>query len=200
MKYIPVSLIILRLVSGLLIVILALSRLTDAPPYITALIIFGILSDIFDGIIARSLKISTLFLRRLDSTADQVFWAMVIAGSYIISPAFYKQHYVFILILVTLECGCYIISYLKFRKEVATHAIASKVWTLILFSTLIEIIIRQQSGWLFTLCFYFGVVTRLEIIGMLLIIRQWTNDIPTLYHAFLLRHNKPIKRHKLFNG
>ncbi|GAB2686101.1 hypothetical protein GCM10027037_04810 [Mucilaginibacter koreensis] len=200
MKYIPVSLILFRLICGLLIITIALIHATYASQYITVLITFSILSDIFDSIIARALHISTPFLRRFDSTADQVFWAMVIIASYIISSTFYMQHYVYVLILVTLECVCYLISYMKFRKEVATHALASKLWTLVLFATLTEIILRHKSGWLFTICFYLGVLTRLEIIAMLLIIRQWANDIPTVYHAFLLRQNKPVKRHKLFNG
>jgi len=32
------------------------------------------------------------------------------------------------------------------------------------------------------------------------ILKDWTNDIPSLYHAVLIRKGKEIKRHKLFNG
>jgi phosphatidylglycerophosphate synthase len=41
---------------------------------IVALSIYAILSDVFDGIIARHLKISTIEMRQLDTKIDTVFW------------------------------------------------------------------------------------------------------------------------------
>jgi len=83
---------------------------------------------------------------------------------------------------------------------VATHAIASKVWVLIMFFTLLEIMSRGNSGTLFQIWLYIGLVTRLEIIAILLLLRQWTNDVPSVWHAVMLRQGKEIKRNKLFNG
>ncbi|GGI48969.1 hypothetical protein GCM10011425_01810 [Mucilaginibacter galii] len=160
----------------------------------------GLVADIFDGIIARRLGISTPRLRRLDSGVDQVFWVAIVAASYIIYPLFFHRNWVQILLLVFAEALCYGLSYVKFKKEVATHAIASKLWTLVLLATLIQVIATGDAPVMFQICFYMGIVTRLEIILMLLLIRQWTNDIPTVYHAYLIRRNKAIKRHKLFNG
>jgi phosphatidylglycerophosphate synthase len=167
---------------------------------IIALIVLGLLSDIFDGIIARRLNISTEKLRRMDSTVDQFFWLCIVVSAYIVSPVFFKDNLVAILILLALEATCYVISFLKFKKEVATHAIASKIWTLFLFATLIQVIATGNSVLLFYVCFYLGVISRLEIIFILLILKDWTNDIPTVYHAVLIKKGKPIKRHKLFNG
>lgn len=190
----------MRLVFAVIIVLLALSHLSQAPFYIVILIITGLLADIADGIIARHLHISTIALRRFDSNADQVFWLSILAGSYLISPDFYQSHFWQITLLILFEAACYLISYIRFRKEVATHAIASKAWALVLCATLIQVILTRQSTVLFTVCFYLGIATRTEIMIMLLLIRQWTNDIPTVYHAYRLRHHKAIKRNKLFNG
>lgn len=200
MKKLPLQLIYMRLLFSGFILALAFIQ----PPYFRAtiitLIIAGSISDVFDGIIARRLNVSTERLRRLDSSVDQVFWLSIVAGCFIIHPNFFKSYWIELMLLVIAECTCYMISYLKFRKEVATHAIASKMWTLVLFATLIQVIATGNSPVLFYVCFYLGLLTRFEIIGMLLIIKQWTNDIPTVYHAYLIRHNKLIKRHKLFNG
>ncbi|OMP75378.1 hypothetical protein BW716_30565 [[Flexibacter] sp. ATCC 35208] len=57
-----------------------------------------------------------------------------------------------------------------------------------------------NAGILFQCCFYFGLATRLEIILILFIIRNWYNDVPTVYHAVLLRKGREIKRNRLFNG
>lgn len=195
---IPAALIWFRLLAGLLIVWQAF---TDADrEWIVLLMTSGLLSDIFDGIIARRLNISTQTLRRLDSSVDQVFWLCIVVATYIIAPGFYKDNWVSIVILLSAEALCYVVCYLRFRKEVATHAIASKIWTLILFATLVDIVLNSTSAFWFQLCFYTGLLTRLEVLSILLLIRGWTNDVPSVYHAILLRNGKPIKRNKMFNG
>ena len=169
---------------------------------IIAVVLFtlGLLSDIFDGIIARKLNISSTFLRRLDSTVDQIFFILVAVAAYINCPAFFKENNIQLIILVSVEALTYVISFLKFKKEVATHAIASKIWTLFLFACITQILYSCNSDILFQLCFYIGIATRLEIIGIILLLKTWTNDVPSIYHAYLLRQGKTIKRNKLFNG
>ena len=201
MKYkIPLILIYSRILFAALIIFLAVFKIDYYRGAIITLIIWGLLSDIFDGIIARRLNISTQKLRRLDSSIDQVFWVAILVSTYIISPIFFKTNLVLILIVVLLEVACYTISFIKFKKEVATHAIASKIWTLVLFATLLQVIATSNSIVLFYICFSLGVITRLEIIFILFILKDWTNDVPTVYHAVLIKKGKAIKRHKLFNG
>lgn len=200
MKKVPILLIYMRLVFAVAIVLLAFLQPLAFKTYIITMMVVGLVADIFDGIIARRLNISTEKLRRLDSGVDQFFWLAIVAASYIIQPAFYKANWVYMLLLILSEAACYALSFIKFRKEVATHAISSKLWTLVLLATLIQVIATGNAPVMFQICFYMGLATRLEIMAMLLLIRQWTNDIPSVYHAYLMRQNKPIKRNKLFNG
>lgn len=197
---IPLMLIYSRIVFGIIIIALAVLKPLHARSIIITLIALGLLSDIFDGIIARKLNISTARLRRMDSNADQFFWLCIVTGAYILSPEFFKDNLILIVILLLAEAVCYVICFIKFKKEVATHAISSKIWVLLLFATLIQVIASGNSVILFYVCFYVGIATRLEIISILLILKQWTNDIPSVFHAVSIRNGKPIKRHKLFNG
>ncbi|MDF3078407.1 MAG: CDP-alcohol phosphatidyltransferase [Sphingobacteriaceae bacterium] len=190
----------LRLLLGFVLVVLSILHVDGFKIFAVAIISAGLLSDIFDGIIARRLNISTEKLRRLDSSIDQVFWCLVAIAAFIEHPAFFYDNYLKLIFLIGAEALTYVLSFAKFRKEVATHAIASKIWTLILFAALIEILWTGTSGLIFDFCFYVGLVTRLEIIAILVLLRSWTNDVPTVYHAVRLRQGKPIKRHKLFNG
>jgi phosphatidylglycerophosphate synthase len=164
------------------------------------LLTVGLLSDIFDGILARRFKISTQKLRRLDSTVDQVFFISVVIATYIQCPNFFKTNSIKLAILLVFEGLTYIFSFIKFKKEIATHSIGAKIWTLLIFATLVQIILQCQSNVLFNICFWIGLITRLEIIAILLILKNWTNDVPTFYHAIKLRQNKEIKLNKLFNG
>jgi phosphatidylglycerophosphate synthase len=200
MRSVPILLIWSRLVIGLFIIVFSIGHSEYFAAITISLITVGLLTDIFDGIIARKLGVSNIQLRRLDSIIDQAFWISIAIACYIRSPQFFHTNAVKVLVLIAAEVLAYLICFIRFRKEVATHAISSKLWTLLLFATLIQLIATSSSTILFNICFVVGIITRVEIILILFIIRQWTNDVPTVYHAVLLRKGKSIKRNKLFNG
>jgi len=200
MYKIPVALIYMRLAIGIVLPVLSIVNIAGYAVIAAILIALGLLSDIFDGIIARKLGISSERLRRLDSAIDQVFWCLIALATYIQCPAFFKTHYIKLFILLGAEATAYAISFIKFRKEVATHAIASKLWVLTIFATLIQVIFTCDSDFIFQLCFWLGITTRVEIMAILLVLKTWVNDVPSFYHALQIKKGKPMKRNKLFNG
>lgn len=199
-RHLPLALIYSRLVLGFALVLLAWAGVAHFAILAVGLITVGLLTDIFDGIIARQLGVSTERLRRLDSTVDQFFWAAVVGATYLACPGFFARHAAQLLALLALEGLTYAVSFLRFRKEIATHSWAAKAWVLVSFAALVQLITTCDSRLLFAASFYLGVLSRLEIVAILLLLRKWTSDVPTCYHALLLRRNQPIKRHKLFNG
>ena len=200
MKNIPLILIYSRLFIGFGIIILSVLHIDHYAFLSISLLTIGLLTDVFDGIIARKLNISSEKLRRLDSGIDQVFFISVAIATYIQCPDFFKLNLVKLIVLFSAEALIYLVSYIRFKKEIATHSIGAKIWTLILFATLVEIMVHCKSVVLFELCLWIGLLTRLEILAIILILKKWTNDVPTIYHAIKLRQGKEIKRNKLFNG
>lgn len=198
--FIPKALIICRLLIGFALIILSIMQITGYSAVAVTLLTIGLLTDIFDGIIARRLHISTQGLRRLDSSVDQIFFICVAIATYIQCPLFFSDNATKLVVLFSMEALTYLASFIKFKKEIATHTIGAKVWTLLLVATLIQIMLQCQSSILFTICFWTGMVTRLEIVLIIIVLKQWANDVPSLYHAVQLRNNKEIKRHPLFNG
>jgi len=199
MKSLPIGLLYFRLCSGILILTLSFFD-NDYYELITAILFsLGLLSDILDGIIARRLHVATQKLRRLDSLVDQLFFLLVALALFSRWPAFFVHNAAKLIILVSAEGAAYFLCFLKFRREVATHALASKIWALVLFATLFQLLLTGNSTVLFTICFYLGLLTRLEIIGIILLLRRWAHDVPSIYHAYLLRHGQAIARHPLFN-
>ncbi|MGJ1193227.1 CDP-alcohol phosphatidyltransferase family protein [Sphingobacterium siyangense] len=199
-KNIPFTFIILRLVLGLLLLLFYWLKVDHFKWYAISFLIIGLLSDIFDGIIARRLAVSTTLLRRWDSSVDLLFFACISLVSYLSCPQFFKDNATLILILVGSEILTYIISFAKFKKEIATHSIGAKIWTLFLFALLVELLLHCQSTILFQLTVWLGLLTRLEIIAIILTLKNWSNDIPSIYHAIQLRKGKAILKNKLFNS
>jgi CDP-diacylglycerol--glycerol-3-phosphate 3-phosphatidyltransferase len=200
LKHIPIILILSRLGIGPLIIVLSILQVNHYNAIAISLLTAGLLTDIFDGIIARRLKVSTQQLRRLDSSIDQVFFISVAIATYIQCPVFFRLHAVKLIILFSFELLTYLVSFIKFKKEIATHTIGAKIWTLLLFATLVKIMADCESTVLFECCFWVGLLTRLEIIAILFTLKKWTNDVPSIYHSLKLRQGKEIKRHKLLNG
>lgn len=197
---IPKLLIYARLLLGLAIILVSIFRFNHFQTVSIVLLSLGLLTDIFDGIIARKLGISTVKLRRLDSTIDVIFFLSAGIAIYIQCPAFFSTNATKLIILLATEALTYLVCLIKFRKEIATHSLGAKAWTLILFATIIDITLNCQSSFLFEICFWAGILTRLEIIAIILILKNWMNDVPSFIHAIKLRQHKEIRRNKLFNG
>ncbi|MCC3214593.1 CDP-alcohol phosphatidyltransferase family protein [Chryseobacterium sp. X308] len=197
---IPDILIFSRLIIGFVIVYLSFIKVENYQTIAVVLLSIGLLTDIFDGIIARYLNVSTQKLRRLDSSVDQIFFISVGLATYIQCPVFFETNVYKISILAGAEALIYVVSFLKFRKEVATHSIGAKIWALLLFGTLVQVILECRSVVLFNLCFWVGLLTRAEIIAILLLLKTWTNDVPSVFHSIQLRKGKTIKKSKIFNS
>jgi phosphatidylglycerophosphate synthase len=196
---IPIALIYTRLVIGPVLIVLSALSVENYRWIAIALLTIGLLTDIFDGIVARKLNIATQQLRRLDSNVDQVFFVSIAIATYIQCPVFFESNALKLAILIGFEVLAYLICFLKFKKEIATHSIGAKIWTLFLFATLVQVILQCQSVVLFNLCFWIGLATRIEIIAIVMILKKWTNDVPTFIHAIQLRNGREIKRNKMFN-
>ncbi|MDO7743361.1 MAG: CDP-alcohol phosphatidyltransferase family protein, partial [Pedobacter sp.] len=134
---IPALLIYSRLVFSVLILLLSIKQPAHFRLIINILLITGLISDIFDGIIARKLNVSTVRLRRLDSAVDQVFWISAMVAAYIVCAPFFQANMMLLILLLSMEGLTYLISYIRFKKEVATHAISSKIWTLTILAALV---------------------------------------------------------------
>jgi CDP-diacylglycerol---glycerol-3-phosphate 3-phosphatidyltransferase len=193
-------LIISRVIIGIIIFLLVVSNNQESRIILFWLIIVGFLTDFFDGYIARLLGISNQKLRRLDTLVDRVFWLSILCAVWIISSSYIKTKMYWIILVLVLEIINYLISYIRFRKEISTHAILSKLWAVTLVLGFCDLVLNGQSKYLFDLTILFGIISRLDTGLIMLILPRWDHDIPSFYHAIKIRKGKEIKRIKLFNG
>src|SRR5215475_8317570 len=149
---IPIALIYSRLFIGLALIVLSVIEISNYKTAAIILLSIGLLTDIFDGIIARRLNISTQKLRRLDSTIDVVFFISAGVATYLQCPTFFQANTFKLTTLLGFEGLTYLVSFLKFKKEIAIHSIGAKIWTLFLFATLVQVISTCQSVILFNIC------------------------------------------------
>lgn len=200
MKKLPYLLILLRFLSAIAILYLGYFVGETSRMAIVILMYFGLLTDIFDGIIARKVGVSSEQLRRLDSQTDLVFWLSIGFASYFLSPSIIQKHWKSISLIFIMEALCYLISLIKFSKETCTHAFLSKMWGLSLLMAFTAIIGFQHAGFAFYLCIILGFISHLDVILIALILPKWQHDVPSCYHAWRIRQGKSIKKSIYFNS
>lgn len=199
MKNIPYLLIAIRFLFAPVIFFLAFTIAEESRFIILSLMFIGLLTDIFDGIIARKVGVSSEKLRRLDSQVDLVFWLSLGFAAYFINTELIKSQWKNIALILIMEALCYIISLIKFKKETCTHAFLSKMWGLSLLIAFTYLIGFQQAGWAFYLTIILGFVSHLDVILIILILPKWQYDVPSFYHAWKIRKGIERKKSIFFN-
>jgi len=187
-------LIIAPIILGLVYFLKEDSRLS-----VIILMYLGLLSDIFDGIIARRINLQTQKLRRLDSQTDMLFWLSIGISTWLLYPNLIGENKGPIITIFIMEGLCYLISLLKFGKETCTHAFLSKLFGLTLLIAFTSLIGFNYAGFPFFLAIIFGIISHIDRILITLLLPHWTHDVPSFYHAYLIRKGVPFKRNKLFN-
>ncbi len=197
---IPIGLILFRLLLAPLILGLAYFIGESARLPIVILMYLGLISDILDGIIARKQNISSEKLRRMDSQTDMVFWLSIGFSTWILFPQLIAGNSIAIWTILGMEVACYVISLLRFKKETCTHAFLSKLWGLTLLVAFTSLIGFNHAGIPFFLAITMGLISHVDRILITLILPEWTHDIPSAYHAYLIRKGVKFKRNKYLNG
>jgi CDP-diacylglycerol--glycerol-3-phosphate 3-phosphatidyltransferase len=195
----PYALILFRFLCAPAMLIMAYKGGDPYSGWIVLLLYLGLISDIFDGILARNSGIATTQMRRLDSQTDMIFWVSAGWSAWALHPEIIRLYSIPIIIVFCMEGACYAVSFLRFGKETCCHAWLSKFWGICLLAAFTELIGFGIGGFFFKLAIIMGIISHLDRIAITLIIPSWTHDIPSTYHAWLLRKGREFKRYKLFN-
>ena len=150
-------------------------------------LVAALLSDLFDGMAARRLGVSTPLLRRYDSGTDVLFYLGVIAAVTILRPDVLSEYRCGIAAVLSLEVVCNAISLVKNRALPATHSYLAKGWAILLAGSFAVVLGWGDAFPLLDLTLGYGILVDLEVIGIILLTPGPAVDVPTLLHARRLR-------------
>ncbi len=190
MKNVPYLLILSRLFLGPIMIYLTYESIMHLRIILVILIFIGLLTDIFDGIIARKYTISTEKMRRMDSQTDLIFWLCVGWCSWLLNPEIITANKYAIGLIFVMEALTYLFSIVKFGKETCTHALLSKIWGITLLVAFVSIIGFGYGGISLVICILFGIIGHIDVYLIIYFLPKWTHDVPSSYHAYLIRSGK----------
>jgi phosphatidylglycerophosphate synthase len=187
--HVPLALTALRALLAPVIVVLAV--LYPKPTAFAICLIVALLSDIFDGVIARRLNVATPNLRRLDSIADSIFYVAAVFCAWYLYPEVITEHSAALAVLGALELIRYVFDFKKFGREASYHMWSSKLWGIALCAGFFSLLVFGQSGLAVTAAIYMGIFADIEGLAISVVLNQWRTDVPSLVHAYRLRHTEP---------
>lgn len=161
---------------------------------------FGFIGDILDGIVARYLKTDTAVMRRLDSLFDILFW---LATTFLLFMNYDEIRTVIlygavsVLSVVLVE---YIICFFRFGKNPSAHNWLSKIFGASLFVFYTMIFLGFSPALFGIATFGIGLVARLDALTIYLVVKEWTHDVPSFYHAYLIREGRTFKKNRFFHS
>jgi phosphatidylglycerophosphate synthase len=173
-------------------VVLLLSIYAPSPGAFAVCLVAAFVSDIFDGIIARHLKVATPAIRRLDSAADTLFYAACVLAAWRLYPSAITARLVPLYILIAIEALRYILDFAKFHREASYHMWSSKLWGISLFVGFFSLLVFGSQGVTVSFAIYLGIAADLEGMAISLILPQWQSDVPSVVHAMQIRRSAAI--------
>lgn len=185
LPYIPTSLVLMRFCLAPVLLVDAFDGKTSQL-FIVAFVA-AFLSDIFDGVIARRLDVSTAKLRQADSWADVALYLCVSASALLVHPDAIAVFRIPLLAVVFVQLFWWVANLLKYGKPASYHTYSAKLWGLSLFIAAIALFGFHYSGVTLWLAIIIGILHTLEEIAMTSILPVWTHDVLSFKHALQLR-------------
>jgi phosphatidylglycerophosphate synthase len=152
----------------------------------------GLLSDIYDGVLARRWKTDTDRLRLADSMADIVFYLGAAWSLAHRCPALWHAHRLLLVAMVTMEIERFAIDIVRFGKPSAYHAWLSKLAGLLLSTAVVVSFALSGHGHaaslaaslLLTTSLTIGLLSQAEGFAMSMLLPKWQRDVKSLYAAW----------------
>jgi len=155
--------------------------------WLAAIVLFALVDDIFDGILARRFHCETPTLRLSDSIADTIFYLGVLAALWLRTPELLKGNWILFAALLSLEAARYVFDLWKFGKAASYHSYLAKAWGLLLAAAMIGGFALDSLRFMIPTALLCGIIVNLEGLAMSVMLPRWKNDVKTLSAALRLR-------------
>jgi len=156
-------------------------------PALASLVLAALLSDIFDGVLARRWKCDTAGVRLFDSMADTFFYLCVAVALWIGQPQLWRGNAGLICVLLASEAARFIFDFAKFGKPSSYHSWLAKSWGLLMAVAVMAAFAGHYGASLIRASLIVGVVCNAEGLAMSIVLPAWRRDVRGLFDAWNIR-------------
>jgi phosphatidylglycerophosphate synthase len=153
--------------------------------YVTMLLV-GIVSDIFDGVLARRWNCVTPGLRRFDSNVDTLFYGLAGVTAVLLRSAFLSPWLIGFAVMFGLFLTQNVINGIRYGRQPSYHMWSGKLWSIALVVALTGLFINRPAAWAIDLVIVLGIYNSLEGIIASLISDKPVTDVRSVFDVIQL--------------
>ena len=154
---------------------------------LAGMVFTALISDIYDGVLARRWQCDTAALRLFDSMADTFFYLCVAWALWIARPQAIRDNAALLLAIASFEALRYAFDLCKFGKPASYHSWLAKSWGLTMALAVMQLLARPVPCRLWPLSLIVGLACNVEGLAMSLLLPQWNRDVRSLARALTIR-------------
>jgi phosphatidylglycerophosphate synthase len=183
-RHFPNAISACRLLAMPVLLMFALQR---RPEPFAWLLLAALVSDIADGLIARSFHLESTLGAALDTTADFLVCVIAAIGMITLQPAFVAGHAALLIILAALYVGEVVVSVWRYGRLSSFHTYTTRIWAYAQGTFFVWLFFWGYNAWLFYTAWILGVASHVEEFFLLAALPQWTHDVRGLYWVWKVR-------------
>jgi phosphatidylglycerophosphate synthase len=154
---------------------------------LAGIVVTALVSDIYDGVLARRWRCDTAGVRLFDSMADTFFYLCTAVALWMSQPQLWRSYGGLLVALLALEATRFAFDFAKFGKPASYHTYLAKTWGLVMAIAVIGLFALHRANVFVPLALALGILCDLEGLAMSLVMPAWRKDIKTLWAAWHLR-------------
>jgi phosphatidylglycerophosphate synthase len=154
---------------------------------LASIVVAALVSDIYDGVLARRWRCDTAGVRLFDSMADTVFYLCTAVALWIGQPQLWRSYGSLLVALMTLETVRFAFDFAKFGKPASYHSYLAKAWGLVMAIAVVGVFALHRPNVLVPAALVLGILCDMEGLAMSWVMPVWRKDIKTLRAAWRLR-------------
>jgi phosphatidylglycerophosphate synthase len=154
---------------------------------LAGIVVSALVSDIYDGVLARQWRCDTAGVRLFDSMADTVFYLCTAAALWVSEPQLWRSYGGLLVLLLVLETMRFAFDFAKFGRPASYHSYLAKVWGLVMAVAVIGVFALDRSNVLVPVALVLGILCNVEGMAMSAVLPVWRKDVKTLAKAWRIR-------------
>jgi phosphatidylglycerophosphate synthase len=143
----------------------------------------ALLSDVFDGVVARRLGIATAAIRWADTRVDTAFYVAAGAALKVAVPDAFNGSELALVALVIVHVSRATFELTKYGRLTSYHMWSSRLLGLLLVAAFILAFLTAQSSPLLAVALWAGVLNEIEGFAISVVLPAWRADVPSIVHA-----------------
>ena len=149
------------------------------------------MSDILDGLIARTFHLTSKLGASLDSIADLLTMCVALIGVWVFQRPFVSAHYPEMLLLMVFYGAEAIASLARYGKVSSFHTLLDRFAAYMAGIFVMSLFLWGYYGWLFHLTVFMFIVGLSEEMALIYLLPEWRSDVGGIYRVLRSRGAKP---------